>query len=291
VLTLQHENSPAGALNSAFNPGNDPFTPIPYNALPGANGPVNAIAMQPDGKSIIAGEFTAYNQSGVNFKPNINRVARINTDGQIDNSFDPGDGADAFVSAVALDRVGNIILGGAFTSFNRDLRYGINGIVRLKSNGSIDTNFFAGQGANGIIRTIAIATNQNILICGEFTSFNGTNRNYVARLNPDGSLDSTFDTSAASSLPASLPMSAGSSGTTSRGSTLMARLIFLSTLATAWTAPSMPPLCNAMAASCSPAISTPLRTSASGASSVTMPTAPATRPSLPALAPMTRSIT
>ena len=196
TLTILHENSPAGAIDSTFNPANDPFTPRPYNTFPGANGPVYAIAMQPDGKAVIAGEFTDYNQGGVNNKPNINRVARINTDGQIDQTFDPGDGADAFVSAVALDRAGNLVLGGAFTSFNRDLHYGINGIVRLKPTGAIDTSFFAGQGANGIIRTIAIDTNQNILIAGEFTSFNGTNRNYIARLNPDGSLDSTFDTSA-----------------------------------------------------------------------------------------------
>ena len=149
--------------------------------------------MQPDGKAVIGGDFTDYNQGGVNYKPNINRIARIQTDGDIDWSFDPADGGDDFVSAVALDNAGNILIGGAFTSVNRIPRLGI---ARLTPGGVLDTNFFPGLGANGTVRTVVVnPTSGSILIAGEFTSYNGTNRNFVARLNPDGSLDPTFDTS------------------------------------------------------------------------------------------------
>ena len=79
-----------------------------------------AIAIQADGKAIIGGDFTDYNGIGVvNNQANIYRLARINTDGSLDQSFNPGDGADQSVGALAIDANSNVVLGGAFTSIDR----------------------------------------------------------------------------------------------------------------------------------------------------------------------------
>lgn len=59
--------------------------------------------------------------------------------------------------------------------------------------GSIDLTFNPGTGANGDIFTSAIQSDGKILIAGDFTSYNGTARNYLARLNTDGSLDAAFN--------------------------------------------------------------------------------------------------
>src|SRR5690606_18970897 len=57
-----------------------------YNTGSGFDGIVSAIVLQPDGKAIVSGSFTAFN--------NISRncVVRINTNGSIDPTFDPGAG-------------------------------------------------------------------------------------------------------------------------------------------------------------------------------------------------------
>jgi uncharacterized delta-60 repeat protein/uncharacterized repeat protein (TIGR01451 family) len=183
-LTILFDDQPAGSLDRTFNPDNDANTSPPYNLHPGPNNTVYNMAIQPDGKTIIGGDFTAYNTVPRN------RVARINVDGSLDTGFDPADGADAFVSAITLDSSGKIILGGAFSSINRISR---NRIARLNTDGSLDTTFTPGLGANGTVWSIGFHTNGTIYVAGEFTTMNTTNRNRIARLNPDGSLDNTFD--------------------------------------------------------------------------------------------------
>src|SRR5437868_48863 len=58
--------------------------------------------------------------------------------------------------------------------------------------GSLDTNFNPGTGASYIVETTAIQSDGKIIIGGDFTSYNGTAINYIARLNRDGSLDTSF---------------------------------------------------------------------------------------------------
>ncbi|WP_395074692.1 delta-60 repeat domain-containing protein [Flavobacterium sp.] len=65
--------------------------------------------------------------------------------------------------------------------------------------GSIDTSFNAndfgfnsGFGANAIVSTTAIQADGKIIIGGLFTAYNLTEKGYIARLNTDGTLDTTF---------------------------------------------------------------------------------------------------
>src|SRR6266566_3081140 len=59
--------------------------------------------------------------------------------------------------------------------------------------GSVDLSFDAGSGLNLRVNALALQPHGRILIGGLFTTVNGSNRNYVARFNGDGTLDSSFD--------------------------------------------------------------------------------------------------
>src|SRR6478609_399799 len=59
-----------------------------------------------------------------------------------------------------------------------------------------DFNYNIGTGFNGGVNASAIDANGKLVVGGAFTSFNGVTRNYIARLNTDGTLDGTFDASA-----------------------------------------------------------------------------------------------
>jgi uncharacterized delta-60 repeat protein len=103
-----------------------------FNALGGPSGLVRVLAIQPDGKVLIGGEFTLVNNIARS------RIARLNTDGTLDTSFDPASGANDIIRAVALLPSGQILVGGLFTSFAGTPKpY----LARLNSDGSLDASF------------------------------------------------------------------------------------------------------------------------------------------------------
>jgi uncharacterized delta-60 repeat protein len=57
----------------------------------------------------------------------------------------------------------------------------------------LDPSFNPGTGANGLIEQALTQPDGKILICGNFTVFNGVTNSYIARLNTDGSVDTTFN--------------------------------------------------------------------------------------------------
>ena len=161
-----------GSLDATFNPGT------------GANEWVGNITLQTDGKIIIGGWFTSFNgtsRSG---------MARLNADGSLDETFNPGIGVNNTVWTTAVQADGKIIIGGFFTYYNGTP---LNHIARLNADGSLDATFNPGTGASSTVYTTALQADGKIIIGGAFTSYNGTNRNRIARLNTDGSLDATFN--------------------------------------------------------------------------------------------------
>jgi hypothetical protein len=143
-----------------------------------------SIAMMTNDSFYIGGDF-----NNVNGYSRIG-VARLNADGSIDNSFNPGTGANYTVNCVAVQPDGKVLVGGYFWTFNGVTR---NGIVRLNSDGTVDSGFNPGGGVhilnypNPPILCMAIQQDSKTLIGGAFTSFNGTNINRIARLNSDTS--------------------------------------------------------------------------------------------------------
>jgi uncharacterized delta-60 repeat protein len=154
----------------------------------GADHSVFAIGVQADGRIVIGGAFTNYDDTP------IARVARLNSDGHLDPAFQPGDGANNPVRAVVLQPDGKIIIGGDFTSYNGNL---VGHLARLNADGTFDTAFAAAQssGASDTVQTVTVQPDGKIIIAGGFNFWNSTSCHHIARLNADGSLDTTFDTS------------------------------------------------------------------------------------------------
>lgn len=189
TVTILYDDYPAGALDDAHNRDYDLLTEPPVNSAPGADATVYAAVVQPDGRTLIAGDFTQFNTA------DRNRIARLLFNGQNDTSFNPGSGADQLIAALALAGDGRIVIGGAFTSFNGVQR---NGVARLNSNGSLDPTFNPGLGANDTVWAVAVYPVNSphpgkVVIGGAFTMVNGYPRAHIARLNVDGSVDETFN--------------------------------------------------------------------------------------------------
>ncbi|MGW8184634.1 MAG: Ig-like domain-containing protein [Candidatus Moraniibacteriota bacterium] len=149
-----------------------------------ANNYIHTSAIQSDGKVIIGGRFTTYN--GFSRK----HIARINPDGSLDTSFDPGVGPSSYINAIAVQSDGKIVIGGEFNLYGGVARQYI---ARINADGTLDTTFTVGTGANYYVYATAIQSDGKIIIGGYFGSYNGTSRNRIARLNTDGTLDATFN--------------------------------------------------------------------------------------------------
>lgn len=167
-----------------------------FDAPSGTDAPVLGAAVQSDGKILIVGQFTKYKEiSAV-------RVARIREDGVLDTDiidpatgavstrgFSAGIGPNGWAYSVVPLSDGKILVGGSFTSFN-----GVNrlGIVRLTSTGEVDTAFDTENGPNGAVFGIAVQSDGKIVVGGSFTQIGGVQQTGLARLNANGSLDTTF---------------------------------------------------------------------------------------------------
>jgi uncharacterized delta-60 repeat protein len=153
-----------GSIDTSFNIGS------------GFNSVINRIAVQNDGKVILAGNFTTVN--GVN----LNRIARLNTDGNVDTGFNPGTAANAAIRSVSIQSDGKIIIGGDFTTYNGIV---VNRIARLHTDGSLDNTFMQGSGTNGSVLSSKIQNDGKILICGTFTLYNNVSKRRFLRLDND----------------------------------------------------------------------------------------------------------
>jgi uncharacterized delta-60 repeat protein len=158
------------------------------------------VAVQPDGKIVVAG--ARFTSTSGDFA-----VARYNTDGSLDATFGTGGivftdlnaGSNDTAFAMALQDDGKIVLAGqSITPVNPVEDFAV---VRYNNNGTLDATF----GAGGIVITdfgaafyegassVAIDSAGRIVVGGGSFTF-ATQRDFaVARYNPDGSLDTTFD--------------------------------------------------------------------------------------------------
>ncbi len=163
-----------GSIDSTFSTGS------------GFDASAFAIAIQPNGKILVIGYFTSYNGT------NAPGLARLNSDGSIDTTFNCGSGFDQLVSAKILVQTdGKIIIGGFFNSFNGA---GQGRFLRLNSDGTLDSAFMSnvGTGFDNAVKSLDLQSDGKILLAGYFSSYNGTSKSAVARINGDGTIDSTF---------------------------------------------------------------------------------------------------
>jgi len=145
------------------------------------NGEVLCFCQLPNGQVLVGGSFTTV--SGVTR----NRIARFNSDGSFDSTFNVS--ANGNVTSLALQADGSVIVGGAFSTFGGTTRYGL---AKLTSTGAIDTTF--GRNAPGTSVSVITQTDGKLIVFGDMVvpTPNPGDGTYMARLNADGTVDSTF---------------------------------------------------------------------------------------------------
>ncbi|MBI5770412.1 MAG: immunoglobulin domain-containing protein [Verrucomicrobia bacterium] len=163
-----------GTVDTSFAPG------------PGFNSTVSTLALQADGKILAGGSFATFN--GVS----TGGIARLNPNGSLDAAFAANIGSGfSGVSAIAVQAAdGRIVVGGSFTSFQGGTPSGR--IARLNADGTLDPSFVVGFGFDSTVNTLALQSDGRIVAGGTFVNYAGTSANRLARLNPDGSLDTTL---------------------------------------------------------------------------------------------------
>jgi len=159
----------------------------------------NAMAIQPDGKIVVAGHTTDFTGgTRANFL-----VVRCNANGTLDNSFGSGGTVitDFFTANdvaydLALQTDGKIVVAGTTWL---DTKAGNFAIVRYNNNGSLDASFgSAGKLTTDFFsnlddaRAVAVQVNGKIVVGGSAFGPNGK-VSAIARYNADGSLDNGFD--------------------------------------------------------------------------------------------------
>lgn len=182
-----------GTLDNSF--GNSGISLIDI----GGEDYAGCMAIQTDGKILIAGYTDALNKTNSNFV-----VARILSDGSLDTTFNKKgynitalgeDYLDSWCYSMGLQKDGKIVLVGA-------ARYGLiaidNILIRYNTDGSLDDSF----GTNGIVITIlgnleawstdlAFQSDNKILVSGYYRILNDQDI-IVYRYNKDGAIDFSF---------------------------------------------------------------------------------------------------
>ncbi len=145
-----------------------------------AGGQARAVALQADGKFIVAGTFTSFaSEARIG-------VVRMNADGTIDRAFTPN--ANNSVQAVAVQTDGKIVIGGDFTQVGGQPQARL---ARLNADGALDTTF-ANPAIDATVYTVAVQADGKIIAGGSFAVAGGQARKEVARFNTNGSLDTAL---------------------------------------------------------------------------------------------------
>lgn len=169
--------SPDGLVESAFTAA--------------ANASVYALAVQPDGKILVGGDFnTLAGQTRIG-------LGRLTASGVLDTGFNPyvltpppGDTVTARAQAMVVQPDGKIVFGGR-VSYNGGPTAGF--LYRVNTNGTTDAGFSSGGIWGGPVASLALQPDGRILVGGLFSTVGNYTRYRLARLNANGSLDTSFN--------------------------------------------------------------------------------------------------
>jgi uncharacterized delta-60 repeat protein len=213
-------------LDTSFGSGGFEATAIGSGAAA-----ASSIALQADGKSVLAGTTSVFHRvgpPGIGYRDDNFAVARYTTSGVLDTTFGGGTGyvitdvskgnftfssknkanpsANNEAAAVAIDSSGRIVVVGRASTFN-DI-YGESGdaafvVARYTSTGALDTTFNSGGRMPGTVVSFPTNTGWNSLssvviqadgkiVVGGTVGCCGNGKFALERYNPNGTLDSTF---------------------------------------------------------------------------------------------------
>ena len=170
----------------------------------GGSDVATSVALQPDGKIVVAGYTNAFGKNdfaAIRLNPNGTLDATFDADGRVTVAFDFGLTNDDRANAVAIQADGKIVLAGSIqSSLAGDFDFGV---VRLKTDGSLDTSFdtdgkravfFDLGGTNEDKANAVVIQPDGKIVVGGYAQ-NGSDFDFaLARLKTDGAIDTTFDT-------------------------------------------------------------------------------------------------
>ena len=148
------------------------------------------MVLQPDGRILVGGAFTTLGGGGLGTTVR-NYLGRLESDGSLDSSFNPG--ADSWIQSLVVQPDGKIVVagdfntlgGGAFGTTSR------NYIGRLYADGTVNADL--NPGANAVVFAMALQPDGHVLVGGNFTTLGGggtgsTPRSHIGRLRPNGAV-------------------------------------------------------------------------------------------------------
>lgn len=145
-------------------------------------GAVTTLAVQPDGKILVACEASEVSE------PSRYYFTRVKADGTPDDTFraslDPNQGA---VLCVAVQPAGQLLVGGWFRSLGGAA---CSNLARLHPDGTLDTTFQ--PDADNTVASLIALPDGKTMVGGSFTRLGGLPCTNLGRLNPDGTLDPSF---------------------------------------------------------------------------------------------------
>lgn len=140
---------------------------------------VNALARQPDGKVVVAGQFDAVGPRAAG------NLVRLHPGGQLDSTF--GGSTDGEVHALGVQADGHLVIGGDFSTASGTLAAKL---ARLNRDGSFDRTF---NGIDDRVNAIAIQADGKILAGGREGTFPRTRYGSLLRFSPELEVESSYD--------------------------------------------------------------------------------------------------
>jgi len=165
-----------GSFDNTFAPANFGAPPVFFT-----------IEIDSSGKIYAGGTFAVYSGSSQQ------GLIRFNSDGSKDNTFNIGAGFTGLpVQGTIPQSDGKVLVVGQFTQYSG---ISANRIIRLNNDGTKDNTFNYGTGFNANVLAAVRQSDGKYVVVGTFTSYSGQTVGRIIRLNSDGSIDNTFDSS------------------------------------------------------------------------------------------------
>ncbi|HEY7986383.1 MAG TPA: cadherin-like domain-containing protein, partial [Methylophilaceae bacterium] len=187
-----------GSVDNSFNSNGKVFTD--FGSLTDS---ANAVVVQPDGKILVAGTAGGTASTAASFA-----VARYNSDGSLDSTFDGNGKATtnftsvlgSAASSVALQADGKVVVAGSAQNVGTGedfavARFNADGSLdsTFGTNGKVTTNLGPGPSNDDFATSEAIQANGKIVVGGYSTNINGNTDFSLVRYNTNGSLDTSFN--------------------------------------------------------------------------------------------------
>ncbi len=145
------------------------------------------INLYSDGKMLISGHFEYYDGQPAS------KLIRLNSDGSIDTTFTSLGFGPALLDDRAIQTQiqsdGKIIVGGFFESYNSQ---SYEKLIRLNSDGTIDTSFYVGIGFDDYVLATYITSDYRLLVGGRFLFYKNFVQQYITELNLTPQIDTIY---------------------------------------------------------------------------------------------------